>query len=50
MKADDKGTHFDHVRMRPTEPNMAFAGVMFETSFARFMASMAAFNVEKVTS
>ena len=31
-----------------TELKTAFAGVMLETSFARFMASMAAFSVEMV--
>jgi hypothetical protein len=38
------------VRTTPTEPKTALAGVMLAISFARFMASMAAFNVEKVTS
>jgi hypothetical protein len=37
-------------RMTPTEPKMALAGVALETSFARFMASMAAFSAERVTS
>ena len=33
-----------------TEPKTAFAGVMLETSFARFKASMATFNAEMVPS
>ena len=36
------------VRRAPTEPKTALAGVMLETSFARFMASMATFNEERV--
>ena len=38
------------VRRIPTEPNMALAGVALETSFARFMASMAAFSKERALS
>jgi len=34
------------VRTTLTEPKTALAGVMLEISFARFMASMAAFNGE----
>ena len=34
------------VRRTLTEPKTALAGVMLETSFARFMASMAAFSEE----
>ena len=34
------------VRRTPTEPKTTLAGVMLETSFARFMASMATFNEE----
>jgi hypothetical protein len=37
-------------RMTLTEPKTAFAGVILESSFARFKASMAAFNVEIVPS
>ena len=33
-----------------TEQKTALAGVILETSFARFMASMAAFNDEKALS
>ena len=33
-----------------TEPNTALAGVALEVSFARFMASMAAFSKEKALS
>ena len=38
------------VSRTPTEPKTAFAGVMLETSFARFTASMARFNEERVLS
>jgi len=38
------------VRMTPTVPKAALAGVMLNTSFAIFMASMAAFNEERVAS
>ena len=31
-----------------TDPKTALAGVILETSFARFMASMAMFNEERV--
>ena len=34
------------VRRAPTEPKTAFAGVILEISFARFMASMATFSEE----
>ena len=34
------------VKRTLTEPKTALAGVMLETSFARFMASMATFNEE----
>jgi hypothetical protein len=34
------------MRMTPTEPKAALAGVMLSASFARFMVSMAAFNDE----
>jgi hypothetical protein len=37
-------------RITLTEPKTALAGVMLETSFARFMASIAMFNDERVTS
>jgi hypothetical protein len=37
-------------RIALTEPKMALAGVALETSFARFMASMAAFNSERAPS
>ena len=33
-----------------TEPNTALAGVALEVSFARFMASMAAFSKERALS
>jgi len=33
-----------------TDPKTALAGVILETSFARFMASMAMFNEEMVPS
>ena len=38
------------VRRILTEPKTALAGVILETSFARFMASMAMFNEERVPS
>ena len=38
------------VRRILTDPKTALAGVMLETSFARFMASMARFNEESVPS
>ena len=38
------------VRRTLTEPNMALAGVALEISFARFMASMAAFSKERALS
>ena len=38
------------VRRTLTEPNAALAGVMLEISFARSMASMAAFNDERTPS
>ena len=38
------------VRTTLTEPKTAFAGVILEISFARFMASMTAFNVETTLS
>ena len=38
------------VRATPTEPKTALAGVIVEASFARFKASMAAFNVETAPS
>lgn len=38
------------VRRTAAEPNAALAGVIPEASFARFMASMAAFNKEIVPS
>ena len=38
------------VRRTLTEPNTAFAGVALEISFARFMASMAAFSKERASS
>ena len=38
------------VRRILTEPKTALAGVALETSFARFMASIAAFNKERVLS
>ena len=38
------------VRRTLTEPKTALAGVMLETSFARFMASMATFNAERIPS
>jgi hypothetical protein len=37
-------------RIALTEPNTALAGVALETSFARFMASMAVFNNERAPS
>jgi hypothetical protein len=37
-------------RITPTEPKTALAGVILESSFARFKASMAAFNDEIVLS
>ena len=36
------------VRRKLTEPKTAFAGVILEISFARFMVSMATFNEERV--
>ena len=36
--------------MMLTEPKAALAGVIHETSFARFIASMATFNEERVPS
>jgi len=38
------------VRRILTDPKTALAGVMLETSFARFMASMAMFNEVRVPS
>jgi len=38
------------VRRILTEPKTALAGVILETSFARFMVSMATFNEESVPS
>ena len=38
------------VRRTLTEPNTALAGVALETSFARSMASIAAFNKESTVS
>jgi len=38
------------VKRMLTEPKTALAGVMLATSFARFKASMAAFNDERVRS
>ena len=38
------------VRRTLTEPNTAFAGVALEISFARFMASTAAFSKERASS
>ena len=38
------------VRIMLTEPKTPLAGVMLVASFARFMASMAVFNVERVPS
>ena len=38
------------VRRILTDPNTALAGVILETSFARFMASMAMFNEEMAPS
>ena len=38
------------VRIKLTEPKTALAGVILETSLARFMASMAPFNVEIIPS
>jgi hypothetical protein len=37
-------------RITLTEPKTALAGVILQTSFARFMASMAMFNEERVIS
>jgi hypothetical protein len=37
-------------RVTLTEPKTALAGVALESSFARFMASMAAFNNERAPS
>jgi len=36
--------------MMLAEPKTALAGVMHETSFARFIASMAAFNIGRALS
>jgi len=38
------------VRRILTEPKAALAGVTLETSFARFTASMATFNEERIPS
>ena len=38
------------VRMTPTVPKTALAGVTLESSLARFMAAIAAFNEERATS
>jgi len=38
------------VRITLTEPKAAFAGVILNASFARFMASMAVFKEERVPS
>ena len=38
------------VSRTPTEPKTALAGVILETSFARFTASIAIFNKERASS
>jgi hypothetical protein len=38
------------VRRTPTEPNAATAGVILDSSFARFRPSMATFNEERTWS
>ena len=46
----ERGRTLIIVRRTLTQPKTAFAGVILETSFARFMASMAAFSEEMTPS